>query len=698
MKEKAIEKVPYLKPKKPLKAEYTCITAVKIISHEKHLILDVFKKGDQNIPVVRIVLTKKDFGTFWPEKGWTRQKVENYWEEGGPVWEANRTVLREEDLKKRNVLESTSDLERIEEWTNYKPGKYRTWWNCVYQLEDKIERDRKNAESERKRRKRQEELNDRLSHVKPIPKTEKFAKHVAGFMAYKHILYYKKHGSYVDIACTACEQIDTRKWKPGTSFESQFERSMPEPRSGGIGICPMCGGWVTYKCKRRERETKEEKRVYLAEKYKENGLVVRYMGVLKRYWLETDENGNMSRAWEKIEACEIARAYFDDGKYQVDYQKYNPYTLKEYWDDCNLSGINNIILKRGEVLPESYTNMVGTKFQYCAAREYGEKVGTFELHKYLLAFQKYPQVEMVVKMNLINTVTSLMENEIAVNGNATRMDEFLKINKNHIKQLRREKGSAAFLRAMKLEKILGQNWTDEQVRQVQQTGLTSVETWERILRYMSLQQFLNRVEKYSKCQEESKRRAERMRHVAIRYRDYLTMRENLGYDLTNSIYQYPRNLEDAHAKMVLEQNRQGLEARIARKEMEFANIKEIFEKVNKYYAYEKDGLVVHLAGSAKEIIEEGKYLHHCVGGDNYLNGHNKGQGYILMIRKSEHPENPYITVEIDPSTNRIRQWYGAYDKKPDKEEIDEWLKTYVQALNQRKNESERQQDRRTRWN
>ena len=77
---------------------------------------------------------------------------------------------------------------------------------------------------------------------------------------------------------------------------------------------------------------------------------------------------------------------------------------------------------------------------------------------------------------------------------------------------------------------------------------------------------------------------------------------------------------------------------------------------------------------------EGRILHHCVGGDGYLKKHNDGKGIILFLRAADAPDTPYITVEIDPEKKKIRQWYGAHDKKPDKERMQEWLDAYVARL------------------
>lgn len=120
MKKKAIEKIPYFGLKKTSRkkdVKYIGVTEVKIIGHEKHLFLEVYrnKKESKEMPLVRIVLTKKDFGTYWPEKEeWTRQKIKPdscygrvIWGEGHPTWEQE---------KKENILQSTEDLERIKKF------------------------------------------------------------------------------------------------------------------------------------------------------------------------------------------------------------------------------------------------------------------------------------------------------------------------------------------------------------------------------------------------------------------------------------------------------------------------------------------------------------------------------------------------------------------------------------------------------
>ena len=114
--------------------------------------------------------------------------------------------------------------------------------------------------------------------------------------------------------------------------------------------------------------------------------------------------------------------------------------------------------------------------------------------------------------------------------------------------------------------------------------------------------------------------------------------------------------------------------------MRYPNIKKQYRKLRKRYFYEDENLLIRPARSAEEIVMEGRLLHHCVGGDNYLGKHDRGATYILMVRKQSDPENPYITVEIDTKIDRIIQWYGTHDKKPDEKNMQRWLDSYITRL------------------
>ena len=232
-----------------------------------------------------------------------------------------------------------------------------------------------------------------------------------------------------------------------------------------------------------------------------------------------------------------------------------------------------------------------------------------------------------------------------------------------------------------MEKQSGQRWTDEQIEHVVEAGLGEAQI-ETALGYMSLQQLLNRIEKYAGHKFESgcSSTVVRLKHTATTYTDYLAMRINLGYDLNNTVYQQPRNLSAAHEKMVTETNKDKMDKHLAEVAVKYPNIRQSYRKLKNQYLYEDETYIIRPAKSAEEIVMEGRVLHHCVGGAGYLGKHNQGVTYILMLRFKAEQEVPYITVEIDSKEHRIIQWYGERDTKPDEKNIQQWLDDYLMKL------------------
>lgn len=659
MKKKAIEKIPYFGLKKTSRkkdVKYIGVTAVKIVGHEKHLFLEVYrnKKESKEIPMVRIVLTKKDFGTYWPEKEeWTRQKIKPdscygrvIWGEEHPTWEQE---------KKENILQSTEDLERIKKFCKANVYNEEHWWEYIYKHEDDIVTTARRNREHKVYMRRQEALADRMAHTKELPEKEILNRADRLYFHNQHYLYYKKHGCWAHIACSKCGGVTDARWKSGISYESQFQRWTEEPREGHYGTCPMCGARGKYKCQGKVKGTCDKYiYLFLGQKYKENGMVMRYVEVGKKWTLGFicgDKGPEMYNASEELSGVEIARAYFEPGKkVQIDYHKHDPYMGKDFWDDCNLYGMANIPISAGLIMSETYEEMKGTIFQYSALQEYAKSVREVNPIDYLERYSQTPQIEVLVKMGLTDVVEKLVKcyYEIVADENARRPDQFLGIRKERVKQLIRKKGDTHLLRFMQMEKRQGQNWTDEQVEHLAETDLSGTQV-EMATRYMTLQKLLNRIEKYAGCKygTECSSALARIRHTATTYADYLSMRINLGYDLNNTVYQQPHDLEAEHNKMVMETNKEEMDKHLKEVAERYPEIRHVYRGLRNKYLYEDDKYIIRPARSAEEIVMEGRLLHHCVGGNMYLGRHNKGETYILMLRFKTEPDIPYITVEID---------------------------------------------------
>lgn len=593
-----------------------------------------------------------------------------------------------EQIRKRSILADEKDQNRIKAMCPVKIWNEEEWWNRIYEQEDNIALAERRKAEDRRYERRKQALKDREENTPELPEKKILERADLLYFQRKHFLYYKKSGSWAKIACTRCGGVSDGRWKGGDSYESQFQRRVEEPREGRYGTCPLCGERGEYKCQGKVKGgLSRTVHLFLGQKYKGTGMVLRYMEVTKNWMLGMNcgEKGpEMFDACEELSGTEIARAYFEDGKnIQIDYHKHSYYSGEDFWDDCNLYGHANINIKAAPIMRETYREMEGTIFQYSALEQYADAEREVNPIKYLERYQEIPQMEMLVKLGLIGAATELVWSRYGIiqNRNAKCPDKFLGIRKERVKLLVEQRGDIGLLKMMKIEKQLGQTWTEEQLKQISETRMRR-EQIELALEYMSIQKLLNRIAKYAGCEYGTGRSCaeERIRQAAGTYADYMEMRVALGYDLHNTVYQQPRSLTAAHEKMILESNKGKMGKRLQEVAEKFPMIRKNYRNLRNRYFYEDGKFMIRPARSAEEIVMEGRILHHCVGGDGYLEKHNNGKTYILMLRFKEDQETPYITVEIGAEDNRIIQWYGAHDKKPDEKNMRKWLDSYITRL------------------
>lgn len=156
----------------------------------------------------------------------------------------------------------------------------------------------------------------------------------------------------------------------------------------------------------------------------------------------------------------------------------------------------------------------------------------------------------------------------------------------------------------------------------------------------------------------------------IRYLvDYWNMAEKNGADMNNERIRYPQNLINAHNTEL---------RRIKWKEDK--KLIELFKKRTEElqrYCYSSGGLMIRPAESEKELIIEGKLLHHCVA--SYAKRHAKGETAIFFIRHSDEPETPYFTLELDEKTLTVRQNRGLKNCRRT-EEIETFEKEWLEFI------------------
>ena len=327
----------------------TAVVFLQDIRGESHLFVEVYenKKRELQTPWIRMVFTQKDWGLYYPDAGvWSAAGLDEEREKIGSNCKKRDNKCYMARSQGDMVWKFTGDT-----WER----KYTTWVGALQSLIYNIK-----AQRVRKREdKRADRLKEREQNTPPLPKgLEDWAKKTG--IGTEHFLYYKRHGRYADITCSACGQVTEAAVRRKDTYEGQFEKIIPVPQHDSVGTCPHCGAAGVYKAQGKAKGVwGHGMNCFIAQRYKDDGAVIRYVEIEKIYRLDTflDEKEIMIGAGEKMIITEIARTYLEKGKRpQTDYHKFSSYS-GEFWDDCNLCGMNNISIKAAKIYPESYKEL-----------------------------------------------------------------------------------------------------------------------------------------------------------------------------------------------------------------------------------------------------------------------------------------------------------------------------------------------------
>ena len=325
-------------------------------------------------------------------------------------------------------------------------------------------------------------------------------------------------------------------------------------------------------------------------------------------------------------------------------------------------------------------------FQYIPRPETIKGLNTeHEIQYYTAAARFYKDFELIAKAGLSNIIKGMMWGTLRYRQNGKTPENRLGIKKNRLKDIMA--GASIWdIDIFRIEKQLGKNWNADEVKAVD-WFIRRFDVKKEILNQLLEYTTPVKLENYLKKQFETVNNDWSKRELFTEYIDYFMMKRAEGYDMHNSVYMYPKDLLRRHREIIALREKKTNEARLEYVHQMYPGIASRYEDLMDRYGAAAGGYIIRPAKSAEEIVEEGRKLHHCVGGDTYLAKHQKGTSTILFLRTIEEKDTPYITVEIKGT--EILQWYGAYDKKPERDKMQSWLDTYIKELKKHERQAKR---------
>ena len=642
MKKKQIEAIPFLENVE-IPEEYKYLAAVTLKQIEgQTLLVDIYEKSKA---ICRIVLTKSDYATYLVNSdSWSTARIAPDYSYG-TIWDNSESNSR---VCAKTFI-SQNDLKKIKKFTG---EQYCIWTTKIKRFQEEIAR-KKEAKKEETWN---NTLTERLKATQP---------HSANFIAWaktaipENHLYYMRKGNYTYVTCSHCGQREKYYTGSVTTFEQQFIKKIETPRRGEPARCLKCGATGVYKCEgQAQKSWTRIEEVYDIQKWGDTGVCISLVEVAKKYEIGEEEEYTIR---------DKAKFWYTKGR-KTPYSAYNHGSVKkERWEKSPHDWGSEIKVENKPVYPAVSLVLPGTCLQYSGFEKYKK-----DIVNYMNTYLKHPELELLSKIKFTKIVEKMLtSNPPTIHTEKKSLADKLFIWPERVDMLQKKRGDISLWNLYKTERKSGYHFSDNLIDAI----LKNMTEWQRsnldtIFHYITPKKFETYVNKIGW-------------NCLVTYRDYLMMADVMGYDMTDSIILFPRDLRQQHDKLVLEKNKEDREKRIKEKNEEFPEIANMYKKLKGQYEFQDDTFTIRPARNAGEFVLESALLHHCVGtSDTYMTKHKNKKSYILFLRKTKEPDAAYCTVEMTPD-GKICQWQQDHDRKPDAAVIEPWLQQYTKQLKER---------------
>ncbi|MCF8566881.1 PcfJ domain-containing protein [Alicyclobacillus tolerans] len=506
------------------------------------------------------------------------------------------------------------------------------------------------------------EFKDFVTHfsTKVSPAIVDFATNVA--FLHSRYLFVRKEGKQQIAYCTHCRQ----------EFQTQGLRQ------GKTSECPGCGSkcYVKLHAKGRSRMVDEAYFVYY-EKSQINPQAITARGIYAiRDYRDSYRDVDTLFEVKAMYLFEPGQAVMFERPWLY-YSDTNGMICGENWVQRKTVGSlmgSTMTFKPCFCSTDSIRKAVsGTPFQYSTWDQYGDR----DWVRFFNLAAKYPCVEYLTKLGMSGLVEAKLNGNHTfgvVNWRGKNPLSVLKMSRQEMKELQGLKASVDpwLLYLRNLSKKDGSNLSLSELvdlqRDISEGYRNELDTALARTTLRRLHAYLNK----QLARVDSKKYYSGKSRVLGDWNDYIRDCQRLGLDTTLEAVKFPSNLHRAHQNTIQQikvKADEALQAKLAARLKGLQTLK-----------FEHRGFLIRAAESTKELIEEGKALHHCVG--TYVDRYAKGETDILVIRRASEPNKPFYTVEV--RNGHVVQCRGLKNCEPT-DEVKAFVELFVSKKLRTKN-------------
>ena len=475
-------------------------------------------------------------------------------------------------------------------------------------------------------------------------------------------IFYKRKGNNQEAYCTKCK----------TDFITKGLRHNEYAK------CPICKKEFQCKAEGKGRKSLAHAATIL---WFEKSIKDEKVLVARGFSLRRSFEGDYRNIED--EYLELANYIFEERKSTMIsrgyYWHWNGYSLTNWGERATIHNFNiNSLAKAPYYVAKNRLEEVikGTYLQYSCC----ENFDGVDILKYLDFYNKYPGIEMLIKIGLGNIVAIKIQGLSVgrcINWKGKDIYEMLKLSKKDYRNLIKRKVA---IRPLTLELYQlnckfkeKDRLTVDDVKDLENIIGTLGETYnlKKILKYTTIKKAYNYM--YKQFKNRDKGQYHSCNGVLITWADYIEDCKKLNIDLSIEINLFPKSVYRSHQNTI--------------KQVEYKNNLEMDNKISKRVERLKEltftykGLIIRPAESSEEIIREGKEQVICIG--SYVKKYADGMTNLFFIRKKGKEEKPFFAVEISKDW-RVVQVRGKRNC-PGTKEVKEFMETFeIEKLNNKK--------------
>lgn len=495
--------------------------------------------------------------------------------------------------------------------------------------------------------KKQRALIDRMKYVPVLPRDLKGFIHREVMPQYIFYDYQRKAPGHA--YCTAC----------------RHEVRIAAAKHNTSGLCPRCKKKITFKCRGRRGRIFDRETVQVLQKAEGNGLVLRIIKVYRSFadsdipnHFEIWENARQFITLSSSGQCSVDAYYYH---YKAGYDLtpwcngYRP--VFDRWKYNFTADMSGVLYQRN--LSDTLKD---TPWAYSQLEAFSGIASFSGVATFLSAYIKRPKIEHLIKMKLYRLVSGIIYGGYsysalqAINFNGENMRAILGIDRPYFPLLRELNPSIDQLHLIRQLLQADHKPSTEQIKWFIASKISNADAAKELLAHMSVHKLQRYVEQQFAPEDEAAlKRVDyyKMNTLITDYHDYLCMCKELQYDVKNSFILFPRELKAAHDSVAKTLK----DKRTAEHEKAIAGS---FDEWQKRYQYQSKELMMIPPHSAKEIVDEGAALHHCV--RLYVKNVAEKKSVILFVRSVDEPDKSLCTVEV--KDGQVTQARGFDNEEP----------------------------------